>query len=478
MSSTSRSRNRARQRRIRKIKAIAALISMLALIVALIFGIVVIIKQNNKGEKGGIVQNQKHDNTEVQEDTTKDFSLVSAEGFTVTDFYYYGTHFNFKGTMPYTAGNDGITIKNVMARVYKTNKVGLSTDITEVEAKFDLKNDVLTVQAASVIDEGINLEQVGTGEYIILVAIKDSLDNTYIYPLKDESGKEDLLYYSITKDGENRKMDISNKTIKDDNGVAVTTFVINSESCVLPADVYDIVIDPGHGSADGGAESKDDYLDENGKKYNERDIALKYSKELKEMLEAKGYRVRLTHDGSEGTNEYTWTPSKAFKEGNRVWNVCESRAKYSISIHLNTEENMKKTKGVEVYSSVRSGTRLASALVKNITTYTTMPTSGLSNNAVNGMPGVYKYRSNDDPNTDYLYMIREIGGTITGANVVNSKYGTNEFYTVNYGPEGYLIETGYITDKGNLDIILGQQTKYVSAICDAVVADIEALQAE
>ena len=62
----------------------------------------------------------------------------------------------------------------------------------------------------------------------------------------------------------------------------------------LPASVYDISIDPGHGGSDPGAISG---------KYKEAEIAMKYSAELKQKLEDLGLKVILTRDGTEDTSE-------------------------------------------------------------------------------------------------------------------------------------------------------------------------------
>ena len=56
-------------------------------------------------------------------------------------------------------------------------------------------------------------------------------------------------------------------------------------------DTLIIYIDPGHGFEDSGAGS--DYI----KPYNEKDLTLEVAKEVVDILKAKGYDARLTHDG-------------------------------------------------------------------------------------------------------------------------------------------------------------------------------------
>lgn len=491
---SSKKKSRARQRRLRKIKAIASLVFMFVLVVALAVGIFAIIKQD-KDKNKDIAKNTSKEESQIEEiDTSKDFSLVQTNVFTATRFFYYGTHFNYDASIPVSslvnipATSD---IKSISTRVYKITDVALSTAVTESIADYIIKEDQILIQGDDYIDEGLNLEQVPAGEFVILIAVTDTYGNTYLYPLQDESGNEPLLYYSLTKNGKNLKMDIKNAVVKDDNGKSMTTFTISSEETVLPEGIYDIVIDPGHGTADGGAESPEDYVDENGKRYNERDIALSYAKDLKKELEEMGYKVKLTRDGSEGNGEenevnghngWRWCYWHAFEDGNRVWNVCESKAKYSVSLHLNTAANMKRTRGVEVFSSIRAGSRLSALLVENITRDTNIPISGKNDSNDPEHPGVYKKRLDSDPSVDYLYMIREVAGVVTGAMdkeyfvYKGESYGGNSHRKDNYGPEAYLIEMAYISDKENLDVILTQQDRYVGAIAKSLHTDILNLQ--
>ena len=60
----------------------------------------------------------------------------------------------------------------------------------------------------------------------------------------------------------------------------------------LPEDVYDIVIDPGHGGTDAGSLSPD-------QKHYEKDIVLEIAHKTKAALEELGYKVLLTRDGTE-----------------------------------------------------------------------------------------------------------------------------------------------------------------------------------
>ena len=478
------SRSAAARRRAKARKQRMKVIGILVLLVALVIGGVLALARivthvnKNKEEKAAQTATTDGSGSTSGEKGAVDYSIIRDGDAQISKFFYYGTHFNFTGTMDYEAEETDAEIETVTARVYATDKVGLSTYTQSVEMDYTLKNDVLSFQVNEYIDEGINLEIIPEGEYIVVMAITNSNGNTYLYGLEDVSEMDDLVYYTLTKDGSNNQIDIAPATMTDENGVEIDAFSLTCQACELPDDVYDIVIDPGHGTYDGGASSTDNRLDENGNNYLERDLVLLYAKELKEILEGMGYKVILTHDGSEGVSGGEWAYWNAFQDGNRVWTACHAKAKYCVSLHLNSASEMTRTRGVEVYSCVRAGTRLGALFVENITTMTSMPASGKTGSGLTEIAGLYKYKSNDDPTSDYLYMIREIGGVVTGAYVHDSeKLGTNAYWQANYGPEGFLIEMGYLTDDDNTDIILNEQTEYVTAIATSLDTDIKNMQA-
>ena len=98
---------------------------------------------------------------------------------------------------------------------------------------------------------------------------------------------------------------------------------IKVKNTYLPENIYDIVIDAGHGGGDPGAEYGG---------YREADLALKCAQEVKTELEKLGLKVMITRDGTEG-KEYN--ASTVYKENGRVNIIGKSKAKYVFSIHLN-----------------------------------------------------------------------------------------------------------------------------------------------
>ena len=77
--------------------------------------------------------------------------------------------------------------------------------------------------------------------------------------------------------------------------------------------------------------------------------------------------------------------------------------------------------------------------------------------------------------SNYLYMIRETGGFITGAYVDNSnpdKVGVNPYYDSNIGNESYLLELGYISNSTDVNTLKEEQDALAKAISDSIIKEI------
>ena len=77
--------------------------------------------------------------------------------------------------------------------------------------------------------------------------------------------------------------------------------------------------------------------------------------------------------------------------------------------------------------------------------------------------------------SNYLYMIRETGGYLTGAYVDDSnpdKVGVNPYYKNNIANESYLLELGYLSNQSDLDILIKSQDKLANAISDAIIKEL------
>ncbi|SFM42222.1 N-acetylmuramoyl-L-alanine amidase [Gracilibacillus orientalis] len=104
----------------------------------------------------------------------------------------------------------------------------------------------------------------------------------------------------------------------------------------LPLAGKTIVLDPGHGGVDGGAEASDDT--------QEKDIALNVSKMLKDYLQQAGAIVYLTREGDyDLAQDDTTGLSRRKSEDiqNRVAFIQEKEADLFLSIHLNALSDRK-----------------------------------------------------------------------------------------------------------------------------------------
>ena len=381
----------------------------------------------------------------------------------VNQYIVYGTHFNLEGDMKIHADNS-ITSVEVVAKTASEEELTIDTEYT-------YEDNQLSFSTLKEINTGLDLENLEVKDYYILLKIKFSDNTTKYYSLSNNTEYGNIEYYTLTRNNKNNKINIDFATI---NNIPILGLHITTVK-ELPKDVYDVVIDPGHGGSDVGAVSG---------RYMESEIALDCALELKTQLEEKGLKVLLTRDGTESEEEYTMY--NIYDEDGRVTMANESHAKILISLHLNSNLSDNVDGGVEIYASPNSNLTLAKMLADNIvetakTKYSTIETDKQDEgvyvrtieiedqkNEISFSRENYKGIFDSIP---YLYIIREIGGIATGAYVdgTNKAYGVNEHRDSNVGIEGYLVELGYINVDEDLDNILENANLYIQAITDSIV---------
>lgn len=167
----------------------------------------------------------------------------------------------------------------------------------------------------------------------------------------------------------------------------------------------------------------------------------------------------------------------------------DSKAKYVLSIHLNSIKEPNSLSGVEVYVAPKMNLTIAKAFADNIVKYANTNYSDLEV-IYKKKDGVYvrtfrdfeieeSIKETDEAghipynitnDTPYLYMIRETGGIATSAYVDGRKegFGQNKYYNSNIGVESYLLELGYINNESNLEKLLKYQDDYVKGIVETV----------
>lgn len=397
-------------------------------------------------------------NTEEMQKLENIFGLLQTKTANVTKFYTYGTSLNIEG---YVSG------------IKKDNYEGAKLLITDGKNTTEYKVDIifddigLKFSTGSEINNAINLEELSQGNYYINLRLKLNNSRNYkIYSLSNESTYPNIEYYTLTKNDTNNKINI-NFTTQKYNEKTYKCLNLKVQEEKLPEDVFDIVID----AACGGTDKGEKYGE-----YTEESLMLDYAISLKEKLDARGYKVKLTRDES---NTASYTDTNMYDDDGRITIACETKAKYMISLHLNSKND---SGGVEVYAPCKSNLELAQKLANTIVSYTNIQYSSFKSykkldgvyvrnytkqvieNTYNASKNYENYNLTTD--TPTLYTIREVGGIATNAYVDgrNTTYSANKYYNSNQGIECYQIFLGSI--KNNLDDLLNQKDNYLNAIAN------------
>ncbi len=377
----------------------------------------------------------------------QDVDVIFVSGITglVEKYYVYGNHFNLRVQI------DLDDVENVALVLYGQNIYEYPLLFTENQ-KFTL---------ATKINKGIDLENLDIGEYQIFLRQKKG--SFEYYKLENKTVYPQTVYYGMNNDNYLKKITIT------DN------FKINVALIETPDDVYDIVIDPGHGGLDSGAVAGE---------YYERDLNLKYAEAIKQKLEKNGFRVKLTRDNNEDA-------LPVYGNNGRVQYAYTTRAKLFFSLHFNSNSVTNQYRGLEIYVPNGIDIDFAKNLAKNI-----VETAGVdySNfNLYKVAEGVYnRTLSSQDlvriaeslkaldiepyetPNLDtpYYFVLRETGGIVTNAYIDGRDYRreANPYYDANIAPEAYLIEFGYMNNKYDLSNILNKQEGYVKGFVKGIMA--------
>lgn len=279
----------------------------------------------------------------------------------------------------------------------------------------------------SVVNKAIDLSQLDEGRYFI------HFNNIPIY----SHTKVSDVWYTVMRDG------VSNQiTLETYQGMlSLNVNKVNEQ----PENVYDILIDPGHGGLDTGTAFNN---------LLESEESLKISEYIAIRLADHGLKVKLTRTEDidpAGKGNFDYNESPYYDEG-RVEQAYRYQAKYMISSHLNSFD--KSLEGFEVYTSVASNNEWAENVVQALTE-AGQGSRDSEKSEFRVSEGSYKkyflctesdYASNygcDNEYMDYLYIIRETGGKITQSSAL-LKYNDSYTQIPNYGAETMLIEYAYI----------------------------------
>ena len=390
---------------------------------------------------------------------------VEEEKAQITEYYIYGTHLSLKGT-----------IEKIDATYDKADLILYNGEFKSYDIEINKTANKIDFSFAEEINQGMYLDDIDIGKYPMFLRLRylkeetenkeEKYDYKY-YVLDNKTEYKETLYYTMSE--YNKKILINSKN---DYNTLMLNITKNNDN-----EIYDIVIDPGHGGIDGGAESIE-------KDLVESDITMSFAKQLETELENLGYTVKLTREeNSLSEGEYF----DEYNKGGRAVISHEVYAKYLLSLHTNSS-TASYVKGFEIYTPDNIDYTLSETIRDNIIEKTGMTISTNKTHRIE--EGIYTHnfseyevkmslenydkkgykRYNVTTNSNYLYMIRETGGIMTGAYVDDSnpeKVGVNPYYNSNIGTEAYLIELGYITNKNDLNIIKNKQTEYIQAIANA-----------
>lgn len=346
-----------------------------------------------------LTKHENDNNTELKTqslfENINEFNNAKLEKYTI-----YGTHFNIEGSIQIPKISD-ISIYSV--HIVAKNIDGKEEHLT---CTYSYKDNILTFSTIDKINKGLALENLETSNYYLFLKVIFTNSEERYYSFENASKYANTTYYTIKS---RKKIDIKFDNYNEKSFIGL--FVSDSKS--LPDNVYDIAIDASHGGKDSGIKYK---------QYTESDIVLKYAKNLKQKLEAQGYKVFLPRDGSEDSNQDL---SDVYAENGRINTIQQSHSKLLISLGING--TWSKTGGVEIYAPTKCDLKFAKSLATNIvekakTSYSSAKTFKQSDGVYvrnfkeydilnfNASAVLNKYEPYPITKlTPYQYMIREVG---------------------------------------------------------------------
>ncbi len=367
----------------------------------------------------------------------------------VDELYIYGNHLNINGKI--------VNAENLDLVLYNGDFISY---------KINIKDNNFNM--SDYVNDGIKLEDIPKGIYYAFIRSTtkddDDKESYKYYVLNNNTKYEETIYYAFSNNG--------NKiVINSDNDYHTLMLNITENN---DENIYDVIIDPGHGGMDSGAIK-------NG--YKESELTMKIAANLKKKMEANGIKVKLTREEGQLNNN-----EKLIDYGTNGRAVISGdvHAKYLFSIHLNSNA-YSSVNGVEVYTPANINydfaKSLATAIVNNTgCSYSTnklnkqfdgIYTRSFTEADIKSSMEEYAERNMNaydiTTKSNYFYMIREPGAIITGAYVDdrNSKIGENKYYNSNVGTEAYLLELAYLSNMNDLNNILNNMDKYTDAIANS-----------
>lgn len=378
------------------------------------------------------------------------YQKIDKEYLYIDELYIYGRYLNIKGHSTFD--------------IDKPALIFIDNNLKEKEYKLYTNDNKFYI--TDKINDGINLEEIDKSYKILIKA------NNKYYTLKNETNYTLTDYYSLSKKNKTNYIKLEFNEFKNKSFLNLSCKTITT-----PDNIYDIVIDPGHGGGDVGAVNGNIY---------ESNINLSIALKLKQELEHNGYKVKLTRENDTNISPYG-------KNG-RATLPYETKAKLFLSVHVNSSSYSILKGGIEVYAAPFMNYDLAYSFASNIKNYAntnfsllqqykikdgvyvkTLSTSDIESSKKEAKQNGYEYYENVTTNTPWYFYNRETGGYMTGAYMDgrNKAYPKNDYYNSNMGIESYLLELGYINCKNDLKNLLNNQDGYVKAITKTITDNLK-----
>lgn len=371
---------------------------------------------------------------------------IEDEKININNLYIYGTHLNLEGKV-----NNKDNLKLVL----------YNGDFKEINTNYEDDNFNLS----RYINDGLYLDNIPRGKYYMFMRSGNEDDYKY-YALNNTTEYPNTTYYTSSK--------INNKIVIQ-NEESYPTMIMNVEKN-KDDNIYDVVIDPGHGGMDSGALNN---------KYRESSFTMDIALGIKKKLENSGLKVKLTREKDQlGKDELL----EEYGPSGRAVIPHNVHAKYLFSIHINSNP-YRQANGLEIYTAKNINYDFAKTLTKNIIRSTGLNYSTNRNYKI--FNGIYSRNfSNNDiiesrkekknknlqpydisKDSNYFYIIRETGGIVTGAFVDdrNKKILGNPYVKTNVGIESYLLELGFISNNSDLKKLINNPNSYIDSISNSII---------
>ena len=216
-------------------------------------------------------------------------------------------------------------------------------------------------------------------------------------------------------------------------------------------DKYDVILDP-NGLYDDGSGYIYPGLVING--FHEANDMYNLAKSVQTELTSRGYRVALSRDGQ--------TPISIHGEEGRIFKAYQQEAKYYIHFTMlyDTRPN---TRGATVIYSNFSTSKFAEIMRNQLAkTNLSLYDFGVG---TTGITQTGKFEG-----LDYNAILRETGGTYTGAGTVNERYQKINAFAKdkNKGIQSLIIELGYASNPETMNVLNNEYDSIITAIADGI----------